>query len=258
MTIEDYIPTERLRPFVKAYRIIESQEELQNRVLPNTSLALSFRIKGKNAFTSETGTFSLPNITFTGLRKSVRLINYTQNTSTLIVLFREGGASAFFKEPLYELFEKSISLDNIIQPTELEMVEDFLINEAQKNLERVSFVERFLLERLDDSKTDKLITEAIKKIHLTNGDIRIRDLAESLYISNDPFEKRFRKVIGSSPKQFASIVRLSSIVRRKPQAQKLFEIAYEAGYYDQAHFIKDLKRYAGLTPSEFFKSAPFW
>lgn len=257
LKIKDYIPAERLRPYVKAYRLIESKEELQNRVLPNTSLALSFRIKGENAFTSETGAFNLPSITFTGLRKSFRLINYTQNTSTLIVLFREGGASAFFKEPLYELFENSISLGDIIHPTEIEMVEG-LLNEGQLNLDRVAVVERFLLQRLDASKTDKLITEAVKKIYLTSGNIRIRDLAEYLFISIDPFEKRFRKVVGSSPKQFASIVRLSSIVHRKQQAQNLFEIAFEAGYYDQAHFNKDFKRYTGLTPLEFFKTDSFW
>jgi AraC-like DNA-binding protein len=35
-----------------------------------------------------------------------------------------------------------------------------------------------------------------------------------------------------------------------PEAD-LTEVAYECGYFDQAHFIKDFKTFAGKTPSEY-------
>lgn len=256
MKLEEFIPTEILRPFIKAYRIIESQEELENRVLPNTSIAIAFRFKGDNSYTTDTGKTNLPTITFSGLRRSVRLINYSKNTSTLIVLFKECGASAFFNEPLHELFEKSISLDNIINTSELKLIEE-LLSEAKNNSHRVAIVDRFLLNKLKRFNSDILVSEAIKRIHFAKGLIKINKLAESLYISKDAFEKRFRKIAGASPKQFASIVRMSSIVHKESD-KRLLDLAFDAGYYDQAHFNKDFKLFTGQTPTDFYKSASFW
>lgn len=33
--------------------------------------------------------------------------------------------------------------------------------------------------------------------------------------------------------------------------QTLTEIAYEAGYYDQSHFIREFKSYTNLTPKQY-------
>lgn len=104
MNIIDFIPTEQLRPFIKTYRIIESEDELVNRVLPSTSLAIAFRCKGYVNYIKENQHEKLPVSTISGIRKSVRLINYAKDTATLIIQFKEAGAKAFFKEPLHELF----------------------------------------------------------------------------------------------------------------------------------------------------------
>lgn len=255
MKIENFIPTDILKPFIKTYTIIESREELENRVLPNTSVALAFRFKGENAFSTQTGKIDLPTITLSGLRKSARLISYSKNTSTLIVLFKECGASVFFKQ-LHELFERSVSLDSIIHPKELVLIDE-LLRTAHSNSQRLAIVEAFLSQKIIHYTPDSLISHAVAQIHLSKGFIRIKDLADTLYISTDAFEKRFRKVVGSSPKQFASIVRMSSIVSQKSN-QRLLNIAFDAGYYDQAHFNKDFKLFTGQTPTDFYKSASFW
>ncbi|HET9486205.1 MAG TPA: helix-turn-helix domain-containing protein [Chryseosolibacter sp.] len=256
MTIQDFTPAKILQPFVKTYRIIESQEGLTNRVVPNTSLAIALRIKGQNSYSTASGVSDLPDITLSGLRKSVRLINYSKNASTLIVLFKECGASYFFKEPLHELFEDSIPLDSIISPAEVTLIEE-LLEAAQNNSQRVAVIDQFLLEKLTCFNPDKLVSEALAKIHVAKGFIKIRELADSLCISNDAFEKRFRKIVGSSPKQFAAIVRLSSIIRQEAKG-RLLDIAFDAGYYDQAHFTKDFKLFTGQTPTDFYKAPRFW
>ncbi len=256
MKVIEYRPTKTLEPFVKAIKIIESHEEIQNRVLPGTSIAMAFCFSGQNSYTVNSDRIVLPKAVISGLRKSVRLINYSQNTSTLIVLFKENGAAAFFKEPLYALFEKSILLDNILNPNEVRNIEEMLC-EAKNNLQRVKIVELFLLKRLMNPNPDIIISNAVAQIQQARGHIRINELADRLYISNDAFEKRFRKSIGSSPKQFASITRMSAVIPSKPTG-RLLETAFDAGFYDQAHFNKDFKLFTGQTPTEFYKSSSFW
>ena len=257
MKIEDFIPALLLQPFIKTYRIIESQDELTNLVLPNTSLAIAFCFSGKNSYSTNNGESLLPQTTFSGLRKSSRVINYAKNTSTLVVLFQECGAAAFFKEPLHELFETSIPLDCLIHPSEIIIIEEQL-SSAQDNKQRIAIIEQFLTRRMNAHKLDQLIAKAIEEIHSAKGFVKIRALADHLYISQDAFEKRFRKNVGTTPKQFSSIVRMSSIIRQGQNNPKLLDILFEAGYYDQSHFNKDFKQFTGQTPTDFFKSDDFW
>ncbi|WP_428657266.1 helix-turn-helix domain-containing protein [Runella sp.] len=257
MKMEAYLPTALLRPFVKSYLIIESQEELVNRVLPGTSLAVAFRIKGQVNYLTESNSTVLPSTAISGLRKSVRLINYSKNTATLIVSFTETGANAFFKEPLHELFEESISLDNFIPQHKLSIIEEQLA-ETQNNNQRIAIVEQFLMSKIGNSTPDKLILNAIYRINAAKGSIKMRELAGTLYISQDAFEKRFRKIVGTSPKQFSSIIRMKSVIHQKQPTQSLTEIAFDAGYFDQPHFNKDFKLFTGQTPTDFFKSSVFW
>src|SRR5882757_294587 len=257
MNIEAHIPTELLRPFIKTYLIIESQEELVNRVLPDTSLAIAFRFKGQVNYITDNNANALPSAAISGLRKSVRLINYLKDSSTILILFKEAGAIAFFKEPLHELFEDSVPLDNFITQQKVSIIEEQLA-EAKSNNQRVDIIEAFLLSKLYNHNTDKLIINAIEKIHSINGIVKIKELADTFYISQDAFEKRFRKTVGTSPKQFASIIRMKSIIDLKKPAQTLTDMAFDGEYFDQSHFNKDFKLFTGQTPTDFFKSPSFW
>jgi AraC-like DNA-binding protein len=76
-------------------------------------------------------------------------------------------------------------------------------------------------------------------------------LNEKLFISQSPFEKRFRKVVGTTAKKFASIVRFNSVLDNLSKSKSLTEICYENNFFDQAHFIKDFKQFTGDTPENF-------
>jgi len=256
MNVKNFAPASVLKPFIKGYRIIECNEAQHNNVLPNTSVALAFRLKGRNAYGMQADNTILPAMVLSGLRKSGRAIHYAAQTATLVVLFEEAGASVFFTQPLHELFEQSIALGNIIAAGEINQVED-LLAAADTDVQKIAVIEQFLLSRLRSPKSDALIREAVTRINTAKGIVRIKELTKDLFISNDAFEKRFRKIVGASPKQFASIVRMSAIVRQQPY-ERLLDIAFDAGYYDQAHFNKDFKLFTGQTPTEFYKNPLFW
>ncbi|MBB4805886.1 methylphosphotriester-DNA--protein-cysteine methyltransferase [Chryseobacterium defluvii] len=144
----------------------------------------------------------------------------------------------------------SLSLDDIFNKKNVTEVEEKLAMVAT-DLQRIRIVERFLLSQLKDIQTDKLIVEAVKLIDQSNGTIRIKELNERLFISQSPFEKRFRKIVGTTPKKFASIVRFNAVLNNLNNAKSLTEICYENNFFDQAHFIKDFKQFTGDTPENF-------
>jgi AraC-like DNA-binding protein len=257
LKVEQHQPSARLKPYVKTFLIIGSDQGTDNRLLPDTSIVLAFRLKGAITDKSNGDLSQLPSAAITGLRKSPRLLSYGQETTSLLVIFKEGGAAAIFKEPLHELFGKSLPLNEILPQSQLDAVEEQLF-EAMDTRQRISIVEQFLLERLDERRADQMILHAIQKIRQAGGNIKMKNLAGDMAISLDPFEKRFRRVTGISPKQFADTVRFRNLISQFSSSESLTTIALEAGYFDQAHFIKDFKTFTGMSPQQFFKTESWW
>lgn len=251
MKFESYIPCDRLKPFIRSFSISEVREESIYKVLPGTGLVIGFQFKGKLVHIDNNVEIPLSAAGITGLHDSYRIFKNSEDTGTVLIYFKEGGASAFFKEPVHELFSESVSLDNFMLRSELLVLEERLC-EAQKDTERISIVEQFLVSRMCRKYPDQLVIAALAVINKNNGNIRIKELAASLNTSQSPLEKRFRRVIGASPKKFASIVRLRHTLQIYDPHRSFTELGYDAGFYDQSHFIKEFRRFTGETPEDFF------
>lgn len=257
MNIKTYIPSVHLQPYIDKLIIIESRHELYNNVLPGSSLVMSFRYKGNVSYIEKDRKSTLPQAVISGMRKNNRIIHYAENSGNFLVLFKEGGAQPFFNEPLFEFYRNTISLNELTNHINVCFVNEQLA-EATNNIERIKVVEEFLLRRLSHQKPDLLISKAVDEIYKNKGNIRIKDLANKLHISIDPFEKRFRRTIGTSPKQFSFIIRMKSVLHSDLKQHSLSDLAFNAGYFDQSHFNKDFKLFTGQTPTEFLKSPVFW
>ena len=62
---------------------------------------------------------------------------------------------------------------------------------------------------------------------------------------------RFRDGIGLPPKAVARILRFENVVGRLGSGDSLADVAYDAGYYDQAHMNRDFREFAKCTPTEY-------
>jgi AraC-like DNA-binding protein len=251
MALAHYIPCDALKPYVERFIISETATESIYRVLPGTGLVMGFQFRGKLYQLIDGNEIELSRSGITGINDSYKLFKNSDGIGTVLVYFKDGGASVFFREPIHELFQSSVSLDNFLLRSELLLFEEQLC-EAVTYPGKIKVVEQFLLSRIKPAKTDILVMQALNLIYQKNGDIRITDLSQQLNISQSPLEKRFRKVVGTSPKKFASIVRFKNIIRNADLASSLTALGYEAGFYDQSHFIKEFKRFTGDTPDEYF------
>lgn len=254
MNMHPHTPSPALLPYIRSILVLDSADGMDNRVVPDTSIVLVLRYAGR-VRTEEEGL--LPPFVLSGLRKSARVLHYERGTGNVLVLFKEGGARSFFPIPFHELFGSSHDLGAFVRGSVLAEVEERLA-EAADDMQRVAVVESFLLDRLNETAGDRLVWAAVNKIKNTGGEVRIGELLRDIPLSRDPFEKRFRQVVGASPKQFSSIVRFRNLINGYSKQDSLTRTAYEAGYFDQAHFIKDFRTFTGKTPGAFFAGAEFW
>ncbi len=257
MELSRFSPTAALAPFVKEFLIIESELTTDNDLIPDTAVVMAFRFKGSTSIITAGQYGRLPATAITGLRKSVRHIHYEKGTANVLVILREGGIHAFNRLPAHELFGLCISTDNLFRLAELDEVGERL-SEASNHPQRIAIMESFLLRKLAYFTPDGLVAHAVGVIKQQKGIIRIKELAACLHISQDAFEKRFRALIGATPKQYASIVRLRALIQHYPSYASLTDASYEAGYFDQSHFIKDFRMFTGQTPKAFFQGARYW
>lgn len=251
MEFGTYIPCDILKPFVKSFAVQETTGENIYKVLPDTGLVIGFQYKGRLSRIQNGQETSLSISGVSGLADYSRIFKNAANVGTVLIFFKEAGATQFFRQPLHELFRESVSLDNFMLRSELLCLEEQLA-EAKTNTKRIAAVEQFLISRMTNTEPDKLVLAALALIHKSKGNIRIKELMEQLHISQSPLEKRFRQSVGASPKKFASIVRLKYVIQQYNSANSLTELGYEAGFYDQAHFIKEFKTFTGDTPEKFF------
>ena len=255
MIFETYQPTGILRNHVENYLVVKTEQAISAAIIPEVSPILSFRIKGQHIYRVNGIQKSLPPSAITGLRKSVKPIFLSKNTETILVKFKPCESALFFKEPLQKFSEVSVSLNDFL-PRQVVLGVEEQLAKGDNNFQKISTIENFLLSLFSNNRSNNLVKTAVQKIILSNGTIKIKELASILNISLDAFEKQFRKIAGASPKQFSSTVRLTSLINGKYNNQSLSEIAYDYGYFDQSHFIKDFKIFTGKTPQDYFKNRP--
>jgi len=260
MKAAQFLPAEPLRPFIKTFMIIESEGATDSKVLPDTALVMAFRCRGKVLNQGDCDGNEARKLSslvapwvISGLQKTPKFLHYSGGTINLLVIFREGGPAAFFREPLHLFSGITLSLDNLF-PRRILMDMEEQLGEAGSDAERIALAEGFFLSRLIHPEPDLLIQTAIHRIRSVNGMLRIKDLFSGLYISKDAFEKRFRRIVGTTPKQYASLVRWRHLLNYYSGDENLTALAYRAGYFDQAHFIKDFRAFTGMTPAAFFGS----
>ena len=250
MKFDKHLPTDQLKPYIKYFIVSENELEKAYKVLPSSGLVMGFQYKGRLAVISDNTETHLATAGITGISDNYKIFKNSPATGTVLVYFTDTGFTHFASHPVNQLFNLSLSLEELFPKEKVREVEEKLA-QATADRERIQTVEQFLLSELKDIHTDKLIVEAVKLIYESKGTIRIKDLNQKLFISQSPFEKRFRKVVGTTPKKFASIVRFNTILDNLENARSLIEICYENSFFDQAHFIKDFKHFTGDTPENF-------
>jgi AraC-like DNA-binding protein len=127
----------------------------------------------------------------------------------------------------------------------------------QKNLnKRVALIESFLTKRISISERK---FERIGMVGQIIGEMEAGKFAESVEqiasrhrISSRYLQKLFLQSAGVTPKLLSKIGRFQESLKLVSQnGESLTSIAYECGYFDQSHFIREFKSFTGLTPSAY-------
>ncbi|CAG23550.1 DUF6597 domain-containing transcriptional factor [Photobacterium profundum] len=188
-------------------------------------------------------------------RKSLIQIQPTGITKTLSIRFRSAGFFTLFGLPLTELSDQ-------ISPTSHLLPSNLLIQlvESKSDIAKVTLLEQWLLQQMVKIKNqDSALQWAIDKIYYQYHNDSINEVKNQLKCSERTFQRKFKIFTGVDAKYFERTARFQSALKTllAAHSNQYITVAFDHGYYDQPHFIKDFKYYTQATPSEYLTERNF-
>ena len=102
-----------------------------------------------------------------------------------------------------------------------------------------------IMMRLLDQETDERKLQLFDLIYSSNGSITVKELSAKIFWNSRQINRYFNQWFGISLKAYCNILRFRASFQQVKEG-KLFP---EESYADQSHFIKEVKKHAGVAPS---------
>ena len=248
-----YPPGGALARFVREFMVVDVQDQTTRLRLPEPGLVLGVRYSGWADVVAGGATTRLPDVSLAAMTATARQMRTSAGGGVLLARFHPGGAAACFPQPLHELFGTTVPLHDLLPAGVVDGLQS-RVQQAAGDRARVAILQAFLLARLRPEAPDPLVAAAIRALRDSHGAVPIRALARRLGTSQDPLEKRFRRAVGATPKQLASLLRLRHAIDGYRPGTPLTQLALDAGYFDQSHFNREFRAVTGQAPGRLLRA----
>lgn len=247
-------PSASLAPYIKSYTIVTIDNDLRDEVFyPSGYIDLIINISGGAAATIINGKRKdTPDIELLGHLTLPTRLTVAQGTSVLIARIYPYAGTLFFSDPLSEFTNYATDMYDIIKNESIDLYDRIMLADGLHT--KISVLEAYFLQQLKRNETrlkKAVMIQALSRQFFMNPHpLDLRALAQDSGLSKRYIQKLYLKNIGISPSAFTAVIRFNKslpMVLNTPQP--LTAIAYDCGYYDQAHFIKEFKKFTGITPS---------
>jgi AraC-like DNA-binding protein len=258
MTYGTYAPDRLLSPYIKLYWTLEdfdaSMCPARERIFPDGRVELLFHYGNLfQKYIDDDQVRNQPRSFLHGQIRHFMDVRPTGKIGIFSVRFEPHGLYPFLKQDVSKL------TDHTISTYELWGVEGQLLEErivaADTTAVRIQVIEKFLLQRMRPLKMRQDdIDYCIKLIDYSDGLISVEKLSSEVNLSRRHLERKFIERVGITPKLLARITRFQKTLNmiETNSSKSLTTVAYEGGFYDQSHFIRDFKEFTGYNPNTYF------
>lgn len=112
---------------------------------------------------------------------------------------------------------------------------------------------KHLIDFVPFAKKDERIIKAIKFIERTNGIVKVKRLAEHVFLSESRLRVLFKKEVGQSIQGFMLWVKVVNSVNPILKGEQLTKTAREAGFWDLSHMTRSFKELLAISPNSIKK-----
>ena len=227
----------RLAPWIEHFWIQSGDEKFQRRpwrIVPDASAHIIFAVESQIGDKDRTSCFVV------GSRATHVDIDVSRRLLTIGARLRPGVLPALTRSHSLALTDRAFRAEDVFGGAGRALADRMRLSTPDLALDHL---QSFLAERLTTSEPDARLGRALR------GAASVASLAESTGVSLRGIWNGTMEKTGLGPKRLLRIVRLHRALRRAAiPGAKWSEIAYESGYADQAHMVREFVSLLGETP----------
>ena len=168
------------------------------------------------------------------------------------VHFKPGGAYPLLRRSAADFANRHVDLVEILGPAVTAFRRDLAQLTAPQRL--FGALETFLTEKLDRRRRlSAAVAGALRMLDENPFCNPVPTLQSEFEITQKGLIGAFKRQVGLTPKTFSRVLRFQEVLKRIVNGRNpdWADIALRCGYYDQAHFGRDFKRFSGFSPGEY-------
>lgn len=167
------------------------------------------------------------------------------------VKFFPGGLEAIFDINQPRLTDKVVSLSAILPG---QLIQE--VKKANTFEERMTILQDFFLSLFNKKNNReyyfRIVQKAIETYSGSNMELNNGEIAKEMFATNKTIYRYFTNVIGTTPKNYFSVLRARKALLSYVENKELFS-PYDFGYYDMSHFYKEVVKFTGKKLIENFR-----
>lgn len=233
LLIQSALPDSSISHFVHSFWMLENNtgKDIPSTILPNGMVDLALMNMGSQNW----------EISIRGLDTVPSAINIPVATKMFSIGFKLLAVEYLFGDSIKDVLNGGKNLSDKIwqfEETDLNTFENFCRKATQ-------IIKGIFIENIDNRKT-----KLFDLIYSSKGSLSVQELSDNVFWSSRQINRYFNQQFGISLKAYCNILRFGSSF--KPISEgNLFP---DQNFTDQNHFIKEIKKYSGVTPKELSKN----
>jgi AraC-like DNA-binding protein len=175
-------------------------------------------------------------------------IELSPDHRAVMIGFQPGGLFRFLGIPMTEMFDDGIDGFNVLDKGISHLIDEL---RETKQPEKVNArVQKYLLKEMQKAHELLPVDRALRMLQSAGNTCSMDDVARDACLSLRQFQRKCNERLGMNPKLYTRIARFSKAYSMFEANQQLTwsHISHQCGYFDQMHFIRDFKEFAGVTP----------
>lgn len=257
MEYQELRPPAALRTFVKCLWMLRgaSDDPAPQRILPDGSVELVLHLSGRFRRHEPDGTVVVqPGALVVGVVDRWVMLESTGDIDLLGVRFRPGAVGGVLRVRQAQLAGHFHDLDHLAIPALRG-----LLAEAASEADiprRLDLVWQKIGQAADASVAPHpAVLLAARRLVATAGRVPVQEIAREAGWSQRHFERQFRREVGATAKEFARLSRFHGVVTRLKRGTppRWARLAFQAGYHDQSHLVRDFREFGGTTPAAYWR-----
>lgn len=226
-------PDSSLSDFVESFWMIAnlSEESKEIVVLPNATIDISLSRSLSDPF----------HIMLMGLENEAGQTSLNPKMVIFAVSFKLLAIEYLLKTSIADLVNEGRQLSNDFwgfSEADLNDFDSFYLKASNK-------IKELIKDKIDERKR-----KLFDLIYSSNGALTVKELSEKVYWNSRQINRYFNQQFGISLKLYCTLLRFSASFNQLNDG-RLFP---EQNYTDQAHFIREIKKFSGVAPGELSKN----